>query len=94
LDSGNDHAGFVIVTVDHAQKKNRGKRAAKSKAYRDNNAIAFWLPRSFLSALGPQKWEQASKLFKWWPAIVSEATKASAGQLFDVSEKGEPKMRD
>lgn len=85
--------GFVIITVDHAQKRNRGKHAAEAQAYRDNNAIAFWLPRSFVSASGKQKWEQASRLFKWWPAIVDAATSANPGDLFDIDDKGEPKLR-
>jgi len=88
-------AGFFIITVDHAQKRNRGKHAAESQAYREHGAIAFWLPRSFVSGSGgKQKWEQASKLFKWWPKIVEAASKASPGQLFDLNERGEPELRD
>lgn len=86
-------AGFVIVTVDHAQKKNRGKHEAESRAYREHSAIAFWLPKTFVSASGKQKWEQASRLFKWWPAIVERAQRASPGELFDVNEKGQPQLR-
>ena len=84
---------YKIITVDHAQKKSRGKHAAESEAYRSYSAVAFWLPRSFVSQSGGQKWEQASKIFLWWPKIVNVASSAQSGELFDLDEKGNPKLR-
>lgn len=93
--------GYVIITADHAQKAIRGKKAAESQAYRDANAIAFWLPKHFVNP-GKKcdepgedyKFLQAAKLFEWWPRIKWKAGRASPGELFDLDDKGKIIDRD
>lgn len=40
-------AGYIIITVDHAQKKNRGKHEAESRAYREHIASTMRLRSGF-----------------------------------------------
>ncbi|HUZ49265.1 MAG TPA: hypothetical protein VMW12_05920 [Candidatus Dormibacteraeota bacterium] len=88
---------YIIITGDWAQKKSRGKHEAESRAYRECNAIAFWLPRSFVSmqvqGSGRVKFAQASLLFKWWPDIKETAKRAVPGNLFDINDKGAISLR-
>ncbi len=87
--------GYIIITADHAQKKNRGKHAAESQAYRDSGAIAFWLPKTYVNPRKKSvnlereyKFEQAAMLFRWWPEIKRVAGKATKGNLFDMDDRG------
>lgn len=92
--------GYIIITVDHAQKKTRGKHAAESQAYIDAGAIVFWLPRSFVNPGkksdepgASYRFRQASLLFEWWPRIKWCAGTAKAGDLFDLDDRGKIRPR-
>jgi hypothetical protein len=87
--------GYVIITADHAQKKTRGKHAVESAAYRDSDAIAFWLPKRFVNPgkkshdIAPSyRFTQASLLFGWWLGIKQTAERANPRDLFDVQLNG------
>lgn len=92
--------GFIIITADQAQKKNKGKHAAESRAYRTSGAIAFWLPRIYAN---PRKksdepgkeyrFEQAAFIFKSWPAIKRAAETARPMDLFDIDDRGRVAQR-
>lgn len=92
--------GYVIITADHQQKKTRGKHAVESAAYRDANAIAFWLPKVFVNPgkksvelRSSYRFTQASMLFGWWLEIKRTAEKAKPRDLYDVSPKGKIVVR-
>ncbi len=92
--------GYIIITADHAQKKNRGKHAAEAQAYRNSGAIAFWLPKTYVAPgkksdeqSSEYKFEQAAKLFKWWPAIKRAAGTARPRDLFDIDDRGRITLR-
>uniref|UniRef100_E6Q7N7 VapC45 PIN like domain-containing protein n=1 Tax=mine drainage metagenome TaxID=410659 RepID=E6Q7N7_9ZZZZ len=87
--------GYIIITADHSQKKNRGKHAAESQAYRDSGAIAFWVPKTYANPRKKSdepgkeyKFEQAAMLFRWWPAIKRAAGSANPRDLFDIDDRG------
>lgn len=87
--------GYIIITVDHAQKRTKGKHAVEAAAYRESKSIAFWLPKQFASpgkksdGRSPvYKFTQASLLFRWWLDIKREADRAHPLDLFDIEFNG------
>ena len=72
---------WTILTGDRRMYTNPQRRAALLSSKR----TVFFMPSRFPDMVG---WEQAWRIFKWFPAIQLRAVRTRGQKLFDVSESG------
>ena len=78
--------GYIFVTTDRRIYKNE----AQHRICRDARATGFFLAKGFEHLM---KWEQAAKLFGYWPKILKAAAKISpGGDLWLVQLNGEMEL--
>ncbi|MBI4567674.1 MAG: hypothetical protein HY719_04675 [Planctomycetes bacterium] len=75
-----DEGGWTIVTLD-PMYKGPLEREALLRA----KPVIFFLAKGWGHLA---LWEQASKLFHWWPKLLERASKARPGDSFHVPVKG------
>lgn len=62
--------GWVVVSGDLRITRNPAER----KAWQESGLVAFFLEKSWANLT---LWDQAWRLFKWWPEIVAQASRIS-----------------
>ncbi len=73
--------GWILITADSKMRK----RPAEAIALREENVVAVFLMKEYPSK---PKFEQASWIFKHWPAVEKEATHASPGTVLYCNHQG------
>src|SRR5262249_61333547 len=77
---GHENQNWVVISGDTRISRNKHEHEAWLEA---KLTFFFWAPA--WSALG--RWEQASKIVKWWPVIVDQAAGIAPGAGFKIRSK-------
>jgi hypothetical protein len=72
---------WVVISGDNRISRNKHEHEAWIEA---KLTFFFWAP----AWLALERWQQASKIIKWWPAIVDQASKIAPGAGFKIPVKG------
>ena len=76
-----EEGNWIVITSDYRITENKHEKAA----WEESNLTVFFLRRSWLDI---NFWEQASKLVKLWPDIVSIAERNPTSMGYIVPVKG------
>lgn len=71
---------WIVVTADLMYRVRQEREAIQQAGH-----VVFFLSKGWANL---PLWEQASKLFHWWPRLMDEALKAKRGDCFLVPVKG------